>query len=157
MELAESYAGEILHGRHDFDPVLPGKYTLHLEATSEGGKPFNVVPPEENYRIRELAEIVGETVAGCEVTFAAGAGPDPSNYRVSGAKLQALFPQFEYRWNARLGARELADAYRAAGLDRATFEGPRFKRLGWIRKLLAEGSLAGDLRWNAAPAALAGH
>ena len=119
---------------------------VHAEA-------FNVVPPEENYRIRELAEIVGETVPGCEVTLAAGAGPDPRNYRVSGAKLQALFPQFEYRWNARLGARELADAYRAAGLDRGTFEGPRFKRLGWIRKLLAEGTLASDLRWSSAPAA----
>ena len=130
-------------------------FLLLLEAPREAvhGEAFNVVPPEENYRIRELAEIVGETVPGCEVTFAAGAGPDPRNYRVSGAKLQALFPEFEYRWNARLGARELADAYRAAGLDRATFEGPRFKRLGWIRKLLAEGALAGDLRWIAATAA----
>ncbi len=108
---------------------------------------FNVVPPEENYRIRELATIVGETVPGCEVTFAAGAGPDPRNYRVSGAKLLALFPEFEYRWNARLGARELVDAYRAAGMDRALFEGPRFKRLGWIRQLLAGGTIAADLRW----------
>lgn len=132
-------------------------FVLLLEAPREAvhAEAFNVVPPEENYRIRELAEIVGEAVPGCEVTFAAGAGPDPRNYRVSGAKLLALFPQFEYRWNARLGARELADAYRSAGLDRATFEGPRFKRLGWIRKLLAEGALGADLRWTETTAAAA--
>jgi nucleoside-diphosphate-sugar epimerase len=128
---------------------------LVLEAPREKvhAQAFNVVPPGENYRIRDLAEIVGETVAGCEVTFAEGAGPDPRNYRVSGEKLLALFPDFEFAWNARRGARQLVDAYRAAGLDRATFDGPRFKRLGWIRKLLAEGALTADLRWTATAAA----
>lgn len=111
---------------------------------------FNVVPDGENYRIRELAEIVAETVPGCRLAFAEGAGPDPRNYRVSGAKLLAAFPDFAYRWTARRGAEELANAYRAVGLDRATFEGPRFKRLAWIRNLLAEGSLSDDLRWKGA-------
>jgi nucleoside-diphosphate-sugar epimerase len=132
---------------------------LVLEAPREKihAQAFNVVPPGENYRIRDLAEIVGETVPGCELSFAEGAGPDPRNYRVSGEKLLALFPDFEFAWNARRGARQLADAYRAAGLDRATFDGPRFKRLGWIRKLLAEGALTADLRWTAtAPAATSG-
>jgi nucleoside-diphosphate-sugar epimerase len=131
---------------------------LVLEAPREKihAQAFNVVPPGENYRIRDLAEIVGETVAGCEVTFADGAGPDPRNYRVSGEKLLALFPDFEYVWNARRGARQLADAYRAAGLDRERFEGPQFKRLAWIRKLLGEGAIAADLRWTAPAAASAG-
>jgi len=109
---------------------------------------FNVVPEGENYRIRDLAEIVAETVPGCLVKLADGAGPDPRNYRVTGARLLEAFPGFRYRWDARRGARELADAYRAAGFDRAAFEGPRFKRLAWIRKLLAEGALSGELRWT---------
>lgn len=131
---------------------------LMLEAPPEKvhAQAFNVVPPGENYRIRDLAEIVGETVAGCEVTFAEGAGPDPRNYRVSGEKLLELFPDFEYVWNARSGARQLADAYRAAGLDREQFDGPRFKRLAWIRQLLAEGAVSADLRWTAAAAASTG-
>lgn len=113
---------------------------------------FNAVPAGENYRIRDLAAIVAEAVPGCAVKLAEGAGPDPRNYRVSGEKLLAAFPGFRYRWDARRGARELVDAYRAAGLDRAAFEGPRFKRLAWIRKLLAEGAISHDLRWTAAAA-----
>ncbi len=110
---------------------------------------FNVVPEGENYRIRELAEIVAEVLPGCAVEVAAGATADARNYRVSGAKLLATFPDFRFLWNARRGARQLVDAYRAAGMTRAEFEGPRYKRLAWLQSLLVSGELAPDLRWSA--------
>ncbi|MHB0971849.1 MAG: NAD-dependent epimerase/dehydratase family protein [Thermoanaerobaculia bacterium] len=133
---------------------IASAFILLLEAPREKihCKAFNAVPEGENYRIRELAAIVAEVVPGCAVKLAEGAGPDPRNYRVSGTRLLETFPGFRYQWDARRGARELADAYRAAGFDRAAFEGPRFKRLAWIRKLLAEGALSNDLRWAAAAA-----
>jgi nucleoside-diphosphate-sugar epimerase len=109
---------------------------------------FNVVPPGENYRIRELAAIVAEQLPECAVEIADGATADPRNYRVSGDKLLAAFPGFRYRWDARRGAAELVAAYRAAGMTRADFDGPRFKRLGWLRGLLESGELAPDLRWR---------
>lgn len=117
---------------------------------------FNVCSSAENYRIRELAEIVAETIPGCAVTFAANAGPDARNYRVSGDKLARAFPELRMKWTARAGARELYDAYRAAGLDRETFEGPRFKRLAHIRRLLAAGELTADLRWQGTGAGAGG-
>jgi nucleoside-diphosphate-sugar epimerase len=43
---------------------------------------FNVGRTKENYRIREVAELVREVVPGSEVTFAEGAGPDLRCYRV---------------------------------------------------------------------------
>ncbi|MGZ6059860.1 MAG: NAD-dependent epimerase/dehydratase family protein, partial [Myxococcaceae bacterium] len=42
---------------------------VHAEA-------LNVGKNDQNYRIREIAEIVKRTVPGCEVSFAEGAGPD---------------------------------------------------------------------------------
>ncbi|HLF55600.1 MAG TPA: SDR family oxidoreductase [Thermoanaerobaculia bacterium] len=116
---------------------------------------FNVVPEGENYRIRELAEIVAENLPGCAVTLSEGAAPDARNYRVSGARLLDALPGFRYGWNARRGARQLVDAYRAAGMTRAEFEGPRFKRLAWLQHLLAAGELGSDLRWRAPAPALA--
>ncbi|MEO8198695.1 MAG: SDR family oxidoreductase [Thermoanaerobaculia bacterium] len=111
---------------------------------------FNICASTENYRIRELAGIVGETIPGCEVTFAAGAGPDARNYRVSGDKFAQTFPEFRLKWNARSGAREIYQAYLAAGLTQAEFDGPRFKRLAHIRQLLEVGTLSADLRWTEA-------
>jgi len=123
---------------------------LMLEAPREQvhAEAFNIGSSRENYRIRELAEIVGETMPGCEITFAAGAGPDPRNYRVSCAKLESRFPEWRPRFTAASGARQLADAYRARGLTFEQFDGPRFKRLGRIRQLIAGGELTPQLFWR---------
>jgi len=110
---------------------------------------INVVAAGENYRVRELAELASEALGGCELAFVSGAGPDPRNYRVSGARLAALLPEFRFRWTAREGARELAAAFRDGGLTSEAFNGPRFKRLAWIRSLLAAGRLDPALRWIA--------
>src|SRR5207302_9428467 len=43
---------------------------------------FNVGISSENYRIRELAEIVRDTVPGSRIEYASDGGPDPRCYRV---------------------------------------------------------------------------
>ena len=125
---------------------------LMLDAPADAirGQAFNVVPEGENYRIRELAEIVAEVLPECAVKVSDGATADPRNYRVSGAKLLAAFPAFRYLWTARRGAAELVAAYRATEMTRAEFDGPRFKRLAWLRGLLDSGELGADLRWRSA-------
>jgi nucleoside-diphosphate-sugar epimerase len=113
---------------------------------------YNIGATSENYRIRELATIVGETIPGCEVTFAEGAGPDPRNYRVSCDKLTNAFPDFRLKWNARSGAKQLYDWYTERDLTKSEFDGPRYKRLGQIKLLLERGAISPDLRWPAAAA-----
>ena len=49
---------------------------------------------EENYRIRELAEIVAETVPGCRIEYAPDAGPDKRCYRVDFGKIRKVLPGF---------------------------------------------------------------
>lgn len=120
-----------------------------LEAPLESvhDQAFNVGRTEENYRIRELADIVAETVPGCRIEYAEGAGPDKRCYRVDCSKIERELPGFEPRWDARRGARELYDAYRRDGLTRERFESALYKRLPTIRGLIDEGRLGGDLRW----------
>jgi nucleoside-diphosphate-sugar epimerase len=109
---------------------------------------FNVGQTSENYRVRELAQIVAETVPGCEVSFAPDAGPDKRNYRVNCDKIQRVLPEFKPVWTARLGAQELYDSYRRFGLDLNEFEGPRFKRIAHLKELLASNRVDNALRWT---------
>ena len=113
---------------------------------------FNVGRTAENYRIRELAEIVAETVPGTVVEIAPGAGPDKRNYRVDCSKIERTLPEWAPQWDARRGARELYDAYRHVGLTRELFDGPRYKRLAWIQELQRQGRIDGELRWAPASA-----
>jgi nucleoside-diphosphate-sugar epimerase len=109
---------------------------------------FNVARPDANYRIRELAEIVHDTVPDCEVEFAEGASPDTRDYRVDASKIVATLPAFQPRWTARDGARELYEAFTEQGITLDDIEGWRFRRLGQIKRLLDGAELGPDLRWK---------
>lgn len=109
---------------------------------------FNVGQSEENYRIREIAEIVKETVPGCKVEFAKDAGPDLRCYRADFSKIARGLPGFKPQWNAKKGAQQLYQAYKEIGLKLEDFEGPRYKRIDQIKTLMAEGLLGSDLRWK---------
>ena len=112
---------------------------------------FNVGRNDENYQIRALAQIVGEIMPECRVEFAARPSTDHRSYRVSFDKFARSLPEFQPRWDARGGAAQLHRAYQEAGLSKADFEGPRYKRAECVRGLLDAGRLDHRLRW--APAA----
>src|SRR5262245_47579507 len=73
---------------------------------------FNVGRTKDNFQIRDLAEIVRDTVPGCRIDFAEGAGPDTRSYRVDFGKIYRALPSFAPRWRVRDGARELYEAYK---------------------------------------------
>jgi nucleoside-diphosphate-sugar epimerase len=114
---------------------------------------FNIGSDAENYRVSDIAEVVAEEAGGCEVEYAGTGDPDPRSYRVDFGKFRKAFPDFEFGWSARSGARELIDAFSATGFDRSSFEGDRYVRLRRIRTLLDQGALDSRLRWTRAPAA----
>lgn len=111
---------------------------------------FNVGQTAENYRIRDLAVFVHETVPGCSIEFASDAGPDKRCYRADFSRIRKVLPSFRPAWNARKGAAELYKAFRNANLKVADFEGPKFKRIDHIQNLLRSGRLDENLRWKAA-------
>jgi nucleoside-diphosphate-sugar epimerase len=110
---------------------------------------LNVGQTEENYRIRELAEIVQEVVPSSRIDYAKDGRPDPRCYRVDFGKIQRVLPDFKPQWNARRGAEELYAAYRSSGLLLEDCEGPRFKRIDHLKHLLATGRVDATLRWRA--------
>ncbi|MGH9447323.1 MAG: NAD-dependent epimerase/dehydratase family protein [Terriglobia bacterium] len=120
-----------------------------LEAPREivHNEAFNVGVTEENYRVRELAEIVRETVPGCVIEYAPGAGADKRCYRVDCRKIAKALPAFKPQWDARRGAQELYEAYRRFALTHADLEGPRYMRVARVRSLQAAGRLDPMLRW----------
>ena len=121
-----------------------------LEAPREAihNQVFNVGQTEENYRIRDIATIVAETVPGSRVEYAPGGGPDLRCYRVNCDKIHRMLPAFRPQWNARQGAQELYDAYRVVGITRGDMESGRYVRLKQIQRLLKAGQLDPSLHWS---------
>jgi nucleoside-diphosphate-sugar epimerase len=109
-------------------------------------EPFNVGRTEENYKIRDVATIVGEVVPGSRVAFADGASPDIRNYRVNCDKIAETLPSFQPVWTVRKAVEELYEAYLANGLELDDFLSRRFMRIKHVREMQEEGVLDDSLR-----------
>jgi nucleoside-diphosphate-sugar epimerase len=112
---------------------------------------FNVGRNEENYRVRELADMVREAVPGSEVCYAEGGGPDQRDYRVDCSKIRRMVPAFQPRWTVRRGIEELLDAYRKNRLTSEEFLSSRYLRIKRVIELQASGELDQELRRRSAP------
>jgi len=111
------------------------------------GEAFNVGRTSESYRIRDVAAIVEEVVAGSRITFAGDAGPDARNYRVDCSKIERVLTSYEPTWTVRTGVEELLESFRRNALTLEDLEGERFMRIRRIQALQAQSVLDDDLRW----------
>jgi len=114
---------------------------------------FNVGATEENYQVRDLGQIVSETVVGSTVTYSGKSSPDPRNYRVDFSKIRQALPGFHTKWTARRGAAELLAACRELNLKEADLQSRSYIRLKQLKHLLDMGELDETLRWKKAVAA----
>jgi nucleoside-diphosphate-sugar epimerase len=107
---------------------------LKAPVEAVNGEIFNVGVTKENYRVRELAELVASAFPGCEVSM----GPpssDNRSYRVSFDKLAARVPGFKPRYSAAQGIAELRALFERIEMDPATFSFRAFTRLKQLRYL----------------------
>jgi nucleoside-diphosphate-sugar epimerase len=109
---------------------------------------FNVGRNEDNHQVRDLADIVRETVTGCDLEYAGHSNPDPRDYKVDFSKLHSTFPEFQPEWDARKGAAELYAAYQNAELTETDLTNHRFTRLVQLKHLMHSGDLDSKLRWS---------
>ncbi len=125
-------------------------FVAALEAPKDAvhNQAINVGRTAENYRIRELAEIVVDVVPNSRLEFAPDAGPDKRNYRVDCSKIERILPGYQPHWTARKGAEELYETYMRTGLKLDEFEGERYRRILHIKRLIAEGRISSELRWQ---------
>jgi nucleoside-diphosphate-sugar epimerase/SAM-dependent methyltransferase len=123
-------------------------YLALLEAPEEKvfNQAFNVGRTDQNYRMRELAEIVAGVVPRADITYADDAGPDTRCYRVNCDKIKRVLPNYRPEWDAGKGAKQLYQAIAGSHLTLDEFEGPRYQRVAHIRKLIADGVLDASLR-----------
>jgi nucleoside-diphosphate-sugar epimerase len=90
---------------------------------------FNVGRTEENYQVRDLAEIVKQFMPDCVITYTGEGSYDARDYRVDFGKFARAFPDFEFASTVRDGAAELVAAYRRQSMTLELLEGPKFNRL----------------------------
>lgn len=121
-----------------------------LEAPREAvaGEAFNVGDNDQNYTVRDIAEIVGAAFPNCRVSYGPASG-DNRSYRVCFDKIRERMPQFRCAWSAERGALQLRSVFERIQLDLATLNAPPFTRLEELKHLRRTGQINEALRWTA--------
>lgn len=107
---------------------------------------FNVGDTANNYRVKEIAEIIAEVFPGCKLSFGTQ-GADNRSYRVSFEKINTLLPGFKCDWNARKGAEQFLDLFSQIDMTEETFLSKGFTRLKQLEYLIRTQQIDKDFFW----------
>ena len=133
---------------------MPWRPLVHIEDISRAFKAvieaprelvhneaFNVGQTSENYRVREVADMVEEIVPNSTVTYAGDASPDLRNYRVNCDKILKVVPGFEPKWTLRAGIKQILQAMQEVNLTETEFLSSRYLRVAHVKQQIANGNL----------------
>jgi len=110
---------------------------------------LNVGDDEQNYRIRDIAIIVGQVFDGCKVTFGNPSG-DNRSYRTSFRKIRCHMPEFRCKWPAETGARQLRGVFTQADMTDSMFNFRAFTRLKQLNHLIETKQIDENFFWQTA-------
>lgn len=108
---------------------------------------FNVGDSANNYRVKEIAEIVAESFPGCQLSFGTQ-GADNRSYRVSFEKINTQLPGFKCDWDARRGAQQLYQVFSQIDMTKDDFESRGFTRLKQLEYLIRTQQIDKDFFWS---------
>jgi nucleoside-diphosphate-sugar epimerase len=122
-----------------------------LEAPPEAihNQVLNVGESSQNYRVKEIAQIVAEAFPGCETTFGVQ-GSDNRSYRVGFEKIHRVLPGFACAWDAQRGARQLAELFARIDFRPEDFTDRSYTRLKQLEHLLKTRQIDDHFYWTAA-------
>jgi nucleoside-diphosphate-sugar epimerase len=108
---------------------------------------FNVGDTSNNYRVKEIAEIIAEIFEGCSLSFG-DQGADNRSYRVSFEKINSTLPGFKCDWDAKRGAEQLYKLFQQIDMTKETFESRGFTRLKQLEYLIRTQQIDKDFFWT---------
>lgn len=108
---------------------------------------FNVGDTTNNYRVKEIAEIIADVFTGCKLSFG-DSGADNRSYRVSFEKINTILPGFKCDWNAQRGAQQLFDLFSQIDMTEETFLSRGFTRLKQLEYLIRTQQIDQDFFWT---------
>jgi nucleoside-diphosphate-sugar epimerase len=111
------------------------------------GQILNVGDNDQNYQVRDIAEIVARAFPGCKLEFGSNGG-DNRSYRVSFDKIRRVLPAFRCRRDAACGAAELREVFERIQMSRNDFEFRAFTRLKQLKYLIETRQIDHKFFWD---------
>lgn len=113
---------------------------LELSMDNVQNQTFNVGFNEENYQIKEIAEIISEIIPDTEISTAKSFDSDSRSYKVDFNKLHQTV-KITKEWNVKKGAEELYKIFQRGDLTKQSFIDKKYSRLFQLKAYLKKHDL----------------
>jgi nucleoside-diphosphate-sugar epimerase len=111
------------------------------------GEIINIGSNDQNYRVREVAEIVAKYFSGCTTSFGIQSA-DNRSYRVCFDKLSRQLPSFQCDWNVEKGTRQFAELFRQIAFGAEDFNFRAYTRLKQLQFLIKTNQIDQEFYWK---------
>ena len=108
---------------------------------------FNTGQNEENYQVKDIAELIGKIISNCKIVITGEHGIDSRSYKVNFDKIKNTLPNFRPIWKLEDGIKQIYDYYKKYGMDADKFNGRYFIRLKQLKYLIDNKKLNERLLW----------
>lgn len=108
------------------------------------GEIFNVGSNSENYKVKEIAKLVEDTVPDSKIEYASSASKDSRSYRVDFSKINSNLG-FETKWTVGDGVKELYKVFSEKCFTKNDFVDKNFYRVQFLKSLLDSGKINSSL------------
>ena len=103
---------------------------------------LNVAAPDQNLRLREIADTVAEATRSVRRLYEREDHHQHPDARLDVGRFLRAFPRFQFRWSLERGVAQLRDAMMHAGLTPADLRTDRFDRCRRFLALIDSGRIA---------------
>ena len=107
---------------------------------------FNVGSNDNNYQVKEVAEIVAEVFPGCQLTFGS-LDSDNRSYRVNFDKINAVLG-YTTDWDVLAGATQLRNVFERIQMPDDIFNHRAFTRLKMLKHLIETSQIDAEFFWR---------
>jgi nucleoside-diphosphate-sugar epimerase len=132
---------------HGLDICQAIVLTLEAPVAAVHNEVFNVGDTDHNYRVKEIAEVVANTFAGCKLSFGAPSA-DNRSYRVSFEKIRKHLPSFKCAWDSKRGAQQLCELFKRIDMPQEIFQHRTFTRLKQLEFLIRTKQIDDRFFWT---------
>ena len=108
---------------------------------------FNVGNNDGNYRVKEVAEIIGQIFTGSKVTFGNSDG-DTRSYRVNFDKIHSTLPDFRCDYDVKKGAEQLKKIFEQVAMNSELFAFEPFTRIKELKRLMETNQIDEKYYWR---------
>lgn len=118
---------------------------IETDASIINGEAFNVGADTENYRVKDIAELIKNRIPECEIEITGEHGSDSRSYRVDFGKIRRMVPAFQPKWTLPDGISQVYEWYQKIGMSPEDFQSRKYIRLKQLDHLMKQGTINENL------------